>query len=165
MRMQFTLLLYIALCWSFALVAKSRVDNKDTISHIDNGGFSIQRCSDSLYILHLGESQWKLPFPVYRFCTGDVDGNGSIDAIVGVIKSTRYDKELRRRVFIFKNYHGMIRPLWLGSQLGQPVIDFTFLQDKKWLKVIERGCDGIPFTAYYRWRGFGMEYVSEKHTP
>lgn len=129
----------------------------------DSGGFSLKQCSDSLYILQLGESQWRLPFPVYRFCTGDVDGNGITDAIVGVIKATRHDPVPRRRVFIFKNYHGLIRPLWLGSQLGQPVIDFSFMPDKRWLKVLERAHDGGTFTAYYRWRAFGMEYVAEEH--
>ena len=56
--------------------------------------FSLETKSDTLHVLVLTtdstESRWRLPYPVYRFCTGDVDGNGTIDALVGVEKATRY---------------------------------------------------------------------------
>ena len=62
--------------------------------------------------------RWALPYPVYRLETGDVDGDGNTDALVGVIKGTRFHPEKGRRLFIFKNHHGLVRPLWLGSKLG-----------------------------------------------
>ena len=53
-----------------------------------NGGFSLIQRNDSLYALTLQtdstNDQWMLPYPVYHFCTGDVDSDGSIDAMVGV---------------------------------------------------------------------------------
>ena len=122
--------------------------------------FSLERKSDSLYVVRLGSDGWTLPFPVYRFQTADVDGDGSTDAIVGVTKTTRYDPELRRRVFIFKNYRGHVRPLWLGSRLGQPVADFRYLPSCGVLRVMEHERSGLFLVADYRWRSFGMEFVS-----
>ena len=93
-------------------------------------GFSLEHKNDTVAMVTLRTDstldRWELPYPVYRFCTGDVDGDGSIDAMVGVIKSTRYFKEVGRRIFIFKNYHGLVRPLWMGSKLGGILEDFRF---------------------------------------
>ena len=122
-------------------------------------GFSLHRVNDTLHVLRLGQSEWRLPFPVYRFCTGDVDGDGSTDAIVGVVKATRHDSVVRRRVFIFKNYRGHVRPLWLGSRLGQPVVDFRFVADEGVLRVVELERSGRYLVADYRWRAFGMDFV------
>ena len=62
------------------------------------------RCEhDSLYWLN----DWRLPYPVYQFQTGDVDGDGSEDAMVGVVKSTRFYPERGRRLFIFKKFAAM----------------------------------------------------------
>ena len=73
----------------------------------ERGGFSLEQKNDTLSILTLKTDstcdRWELPYPVYQFATGDVDGDGSIDAMVGVIKSTRYFKEKGRRLSIFKN--------------------------------------------------------------
>ena len=48
--------------------------------------FDLKKQHDSLYYLN----GWQLPYPVYQYQTGDVDGDGRTDAIVGVIKSTRF---------------------------------------------------------------------------
>ena len=48
-------------------------------------GFKLKKEHDSLYWLN----DWRITYPVYQFQTGDVDGDGSEDAMVGVIKSTR----------------------------------------------------------------------------
>ena len=78
--------------------------------------FSLVQKTDSLYLLTLTTDsmthQWSLPYPVYRMETGDVDGNGTIEALVGVIKATRFYPEKGRRLFIFKNYEGLVRPMW-----------------------------------------------------
>ncbi len=121
--------------------------------------FTLERKSDSLYVVRLGSDGWTLPFPVYQFQTADVDGDGSTDAIVGVTKTTRYDPEPHRRVFIFKNYRGHVRPLWLGSRLGQPVADFRFLPSRGVLRVMEYERSGLFMVADYRWRSFGMEFA------
>ena len=123
------------------------------------GSFVMERVSDTLSVLRIGGSKWELPWPVYRFQVADVNGDGSDDAIVGVEKSTRYDPVVRRRVFVYKNYRGHVRPLWLGSRLGRPVVDFSFVPSEGVLRVVESERSGRCLVADYRWRSFGMEFV------
>ena len=52
----------------------------------EKDGFTLKKVHDSLYWIN----DFRLPYPVYQFQTGDVDGDGNIDAMVGVIKSTRF---------------------------------------------------------------------------
>ena len=121
------------------------------------------RCEhDSLYWLN----DWRLPYPVYQFQTGDVDGDGSEDAMVGVVKSTRFYPERGRRLFIFKKLSGetrprgnegvKVRPLWLGSKLGGILQDFRFVDGK--IRALETTTDSLFVVADYRWAGFGMAF-------
>ena len=100
-------------------------------------------------------SKWRLPYPVYRFTTGDVDGDGSTDALVGVVKATRY-YPMGRRLFIFKNYKGHVRPLWMGSKLGGKLVDFCFKDGK--VRSLETGDDKRYAVGEYEWGGFGMRF-------
>jgi hypothetical protein len=115
-------------------------------------GFELRKQHDSLYWL----SDWRLPYPVYQFQTGDVDGDGSEDAMVGVIKSTRFYPEKGRRLFIFKQVNGKARPLWLGSKLGGILQDFRFIDGK--IRALETTTDSLYVVSEYRWGGFGMAF-------
>ena len=105
--------------------------------------YELRKEHDSLYWLN----DWRLPYPVYRFETGDVDGDGREDAMVGVVKATRFYPEQGRRLFIFKAVDNSrqpdgpkkVRPLWLGSKLGGRLENFRYVGD-------------------YRWGGFGMTF-------
>ena len=101
-------------------------------------------------------NDWKLPYPVYQFQTGDVDGDGSIDAMVGVIKSTRFYPEKARRIFIFKEVHKKVRPMWLGSKLGGILEDFRFIDGK--IRALESTTDSLYVVSDYVWGGFGMKF-------
>ena len=122
--------------------------------------FTIERRTDSLYVLTLTTdstcSQWRLPYPVYRMETGDVDGNGTTEALVGVIKPTRFYPEMGRRLFIFKNYEGLVRPMWLGSKLGGTLQDFHFRNGV--VRSLETNGKGEYTVAEYRWSGFGVAF-------
>ena len=122
--------------------------------------FQLEKKTDSLYYLTLKTDstldKWKLPHPVYRFCTGDIDGDGSIDAMVGVINITRFYKQPGRRLFIFKNKKGRVRPLWLGSKLGGILQDFRVVDDK--IRSLETTTDGHYVVAEYKLQGFGMGF-------
>ena len=123
--------------------------------------FSLMQKSDSLYLLTLTTDstshQSPLPYPVYRMETGDVDGNGTVEALVGVIKPTRFYPEKGRRLFIFKNYKGLIRPMWLGSKLGGKLQDFCFHDGK--IRSLETNVKEQYTVAEYRWDDFGMAFV------
>ena len=131
----------------------------------ENGGFSLEKKNDTLYNLVLetdsSRDVWELRFPVYRFCTGDMDGDSIVDAVVGVEKTTRFDPVVRRRVFMFRNIGGKVRPLWMGSRLGQPVVDFRVVQvdGETRLRSVEEEKNGKFLVAEYRWSSFGVKFI------
>ena len=131
--------------------------------------FTLQTVNDSLSWLVLTtdstEDRWRLPYPVYQFQTGDIDGNGIEDAIVGVIKPTRFYPEPARRLFIFKNFHNKVRPMWMGSHLGGILQDFRFIDQKGGdngqmglIRSLQTTTSGLYVVADYRWQGFGMGF-------
>ncbi len=133
----------------FASIGVCEAQNKESRKE---QGFTLRKQHDSLYWLN----DWKLPYPVYQFQTGDVDGNGSIDAIVGVIKSTRFFPEKARRIFIFKEVNKKARPMWLGSKLGGILEDFRFIDGK--IRALESTTDSLYVVSDYVWGGFGMKF-------
>jgi len=96
--------------------------------------FSLKRNNDTCNVLVLTtdsmSDEWLLSYPVYQFRTGDVDGDGVEEALVGVVKSTRFYPEKGNRLFVFKNRNGRVRPLWLGSRLGEELVDFCVADGK-----------------------------------
>jgi len=116
-------------------------------------GYRLHKEHDSLYWLN----DWRLPYPVYRFDTGDINGDGSEDAMVGVVKATRFYREKGRRLFIFKQVRGKVRPLWLGSRLGGILQDFRYA-GKGRIRSMETTTDGKYVVAEYVWKGFGMAF-------
>ena len=130
--------------------------------------FTLETVNDTLHYLVLTtgsqQDRWRLPYPVYQFQTGDVDGNGTVDALVGVIKKTRFHRELGRRLFILKNYRGHVRPLWMGSKLGGILQDFRYVEptgaDKAGIiRALETTADGQYVVSDYRWDDFGLSFV------
>ncbi|MBO7133426.1 MAG: hypothetical protein J6W06_04625 [Bacteroidales bacterium] len=136
-----------------------------SVHSADNGGFSVEMVNDSLYNLVLetdsSRDVWELRFPVYRFCTGDMDGDSIVDAVVGVEKPTRFDPVVRKRVFMFHNVKGKVRPLWMGSRLGQPIVDFRVVQvdHETRLRSVEEEQNGKFLVAEYKWGSFGVEFI------
>ena len=120
----------------------------------------MEQQNDTLHALVLTtdstQSRWRLPYPVYQFTTGDVNGDGSTDALVGVEKATRYFP-YGRRLFIFKNYRGHVRPLWMGSKLGGDLQDFRFIDGR--VRSLETSANGLWAVAEDEWSGFGLRFL------
>lgn len=127
---------------------------------------SLDKETDSLYSLNLqtgnrAHSTWKLPYPVYRFDHGNVTGDSVPELAVGVIKPTRFDPQPAKRLFIFRIAKGFhIRPLWLGSRVGQPLENFRIVNSMTpaRIRTLERERSGLFLVAEYRWRGFGLDF-------
>ncbi len=139
-------LIVLGLIWASALLAQT---NQPTQTR---GGFTLKKAHDSLYWLN----DWKLPYPVYQFQVGDIDGDGHEDAMVGVVKATRFYPEKARRIFIFKQVNGKARALWMGSKLGGILEDFHFIDGK--IRALESTTDSLYVVSDYKWSGFGMKF-------
>lgn len=114
--------------------------------------YELKKEHDSLYWLN----DWRLPYPVYQFQTGDVNGDSSKDAMVGVLKATRFYPEKGRRLFIFKQVNGKVRPLWMGSKLGGILEDFRYVDGK--IRALESTTDSLFVVSDYKWSSFGMKF-------
>lgn len=127
--------------------------------------YSLKTINDTLYYIQIKTdstiNQWELPYPVYQFQIGDIDNDGVDDIMVGVTKTTRFDSTMSKRLFIFQNYDDLVRPLWLGSRLGQPLVDFQYIvvDEGPRLRSIEKENNGKYLVAEYRWRSFGLDFT------
>ena len=143
---------------------------------VESQGFELRKEHDSLYWLRATggrkADEWRLPYPVYQFQTGDVDGDGSEDAMVGVIKKTRF-YPLGKRLFIFKQIDAkatasmhrrkLVRPMWLGSKLGGNLEDFRYVAPADGdslgrIRALESTTDSLFAVSDYKWSGFGMKF-------
>lgn len=162
------LLLMTGLFITVLLSSAQNLVNTYTYTRNDGieGRITLTRHNDSLFVLHHFAggrmlSEWKLPYPVYRFDCGDLTGNGWPEIAVGVIKPTRYFPKPDKRLFIFKLYKGrLIRPLWLGSRVGLPLVDFRIERGSAPLKIhtTERKQDGSFAEILYRQEDFGLVF-------
>lgn len=131
------------------------------------GRVSLSSSGDTLWRIchYVGDSLvdvWAFHDPVYRFDCGDVTGDSVPEILVGVTRGTRYRPEPDRRLFIFKLYRGeLIRPLWLGSRVGLPLVDFRVERDSvpAMVHTWERRPDSTHVQAIYRLQGFGLKFV------
>ncbi len=123
--------------------------------------FALERANDTCSVLVLTtdslSDEWRLPYPVYQFRVGDVDGDGVEEALVGVVKATRFYPEPGNRLFVFKNRDGRIRPLWLGSRLGEELVDFCVADGK--LVSIEKCRNGQYNLNEWEWSRFGPRFL------
>ena len=81
----------------------------------------------------------------------------SDEAMVGVTKPTRFYPQAARRLFIFKQVNGKIRPMWMGSQLGGILCDFRFV--KPYVRTLQATTDDKYVVADYVWDDFGLSFV------
>lgn len=143
-------------------------DGGKTIATCREGAWriSLEQRTDSLHALLLyveGEltDSFRLPWPVYRLECGDLTGDGIPEVCVGVVKPTRYHPREERRLFIFHLFEGRyIRPLWLGSRVGNTLLDFQVCRDSTpaCIHTTEYLGDVKGIRREYFHRGFGLQY-------
>ena len=131
---------------------------------------SLVKIQDSIFEIHskmiyndsVTVSTWRLNYPVYRFDCADITGDGLPEIAVGVVKSTRYDPIVRKRLFLFKLYDTCyVRPLWLGSRVSFPLVDFRLMESKNGqrIRAIEQESDNQFAVAEYCYKTFGLEWI------
>lgn len=110
---------------------------------------------------HSSPLQLHVPYPVYRLDAGDVNNDGSTDILVGVIKSTHFDPEFKRRLFVYRITEEGIAPLWLGSRVCRELVDFRSLREGTATQVltIERDKQGMYCNGLYVWQDFGLTLI------
>lgn len=94
----------------------------------------------------------------YRFDTADVNHDGKTDLLLGVVKSTEFDPQIRKRLFIIRIDEGQLRPLWLGSRVCQDLVDFRTRQHGI-VETLEQTKAGAYSIGRYRWGNFGLELI------
>jgi hypothetical protein len=112
------------------------------------------------------KEQLHIPYPVYRFEVADVNGDGNADVLLGVIKTTRFDHRLSRRLFILRIDSCRFRPLWLGSKVCMELMDFRAESNsgKTRIRTLEKNTTGRFFIGLYEWEGFGLRLINYTHS-
>jgi hypothetical protein len=160
----------LTLCAAISITFYVKKSEHFTIKNGDNVVLvSLKKCNDSCYFL-IAESYlqnkkilttaWRLNYPVYHFEVGDIDNNGQDDIAVGVVKSTYYDKVVRKRPFFFTLENGYIIKLWTGTSLTFPLENFRIVRSNgmNYLRAIELERDHKYLVAQYTWNGFGFRF-------
>ncbi len=131
---------------------------------------SLERVNDTLSIIKTHsskpgmpeeESLWPLPYPVFRFDCADITGDKIPEIAVGVIKPTHFDPQPKKRLFLFKLFDStFVRPLWLGSQLSHPLVDFKLKEGSNgyFIRSMEEEENGHFLLVDYTWKSFAPEW-------
>jgi hypothetical protein len=137
-------------------VTVQSADGEIKVSLLAKGKVNFLQC-------HIRDSltdSWPLYHPVFKLLKGDVNNDGNEDVAVGVIKSTRRDSVIRKRLFIYQIRNRSIIPLWLGSSLSHPMEDFSIINTDSTTLVrsIEIEKSNRYLIAEYEWFGFGLTF-------
>ena len=162
---------------AFALtMAFASCKTPDKEEFVWNGGTVwLDRRNDTLSFIRFSKdgevvASQRLPWPVYRFTFGDLDGDSVPEVAVGVIKETHYWKQMDKRLFIYQIYTKQhFVPLWLGSHVASELIDFKIDRSTQpaMVRTIERRKDSSLYEAEYYLSKFGLKfkrYINENTT-
>ncbi len=98
----------------------------------------------------------------YQLDTADVDRDGRTEILIGLTKSTRFDPQEKKRLFILRIDNGQLRPLWLGSKVCQELVNFRSL-DNGIVQTMERTSKDTYAIGDYYWESFGLTLRNYTH--
>ncbi|MBW2700713.1 MAG: DUF3160 domain-containing protein [Deltaproteobacteria bacterium] len=79
------------------------------------------------WTLQVGEKQIPLPVPaslIHKACLADLDGDGKAEILISHTAATEKDPTFQKRLFIYRQKGLLLRPTFLGSRGGGPLVDF-----------------------------------------
>lgn len=113
---------------------------------------------DADYIFDLSELK---PLKVQA---GDINGDGTDEIAVCVYKTTEFHPVLAKRPFFYIRKNEELEPVWLGSRLARPFVDYVLfdadgdgIDEIVSIEVLENKNQVI---VVYDWKGFGFEVKS-----
>ncbi|MEM9023636.1 MAG: hypothetical protein AAGB22_07830 [Bacteroidota bacterium] len=112
-------------------------------------------------------SRVPMSFPVVDHRLADITGNGRLELVLMVEKSTAYDPVVRKRVFLYHLQQNRLKPLWLSSRLHQPLEALAIIpvpSGKALVRTVEHEANGNFRVSEYTWRQFGLEWLRDRGT-
>lgn len=101
----------------------------------------------------------------WKIETADIDGDNTKEILIAVKSTTRYDKELKNRMFIFNFSEGSLVKKWTGSQIAGKWRDFyvgdLFARSGDELIFIEYTDESMEKVSVYSWFDFGFIKIAE----
>lgn len=100
---------------------------------------------------------------IFKICSGDVNGDGNDELLVGIIKKTKFDPIDKKRILIFYIDSVKLRPLFLSSKLRNEIIDFGLQKNSSGkIVTIEVLREGNYSIGSYKWQKFGLLFTGYK---
>lgn len=144
---------------SITVVTESDLDRDGRVERIE---LNSDR-APTLNVWHNDRLMWSgIPrsWKPWKLEIADVDGDGKLEIVVGVFKSTKFFPKPHNCLFIYGWAGDHAFPKWLGSSLGRPFTDFLFAdldgQTGDELIAMESSLEGKKSVSAYRWNGFGF---------
>lgn len=99
---------------------------------------------------------------IFQLKAADINNDSTCDILLGVIKKTRFDMTMNKRLFIYTIDENKIIQLWLGSKLSQPLIDYNPIkkEDIVIIRTIEQEKNNNYLIANYKWDKFGLKFIN-----
>ncbi len=146
--------------WLFAIIEDKGADNckRDIYIYKSAGSSKVDKWEKVAEYDFTVVSPWKIEI-------GNIDYTDGPQVIIGVNKSTHFDKEVNNRLFVF-NWNGeKLYKKWTGTRLGYYLKDFyiiDFLDIKgDELVVLDKNEEGMERLLVYYWMDFGFQLLAE----